>query len=200
MADISSFRRSGTGVRSLLEKNPLKKILPVGAIMLLVVFLLVWQIGKAIGGNSRDARVPVRMAKAVAQVNKEFQYPVKNEKGVEVTKMKYSVESAELRDEIIVKGQRATAIQGRLFLILTIKIINDYAKSLEINARDYVRLSMNGKDTELLAADIHNDPVLVQPVSTKYTRVGFPINDNDKDFVMHIGELSGKKEQVPLKF
>lgn len=201
MAILPDWKRNTLGARSIVDKYKLKKFAPIILLLFLVIMVVIWQVSRATNaGRNQDNRVQVSNAKATAQVNKEFLFPVKNSKGAEVTKMKYFVESAELRDEIIVKGQKATAVQGRLFLILTIKITNDYTKSLEINAKDYIRLSMNGKDGELLAADIHNDPVLVQPVSTKYTRIGFPINDTDKQLVLNVGELEGKKEKVELNF
>jgi len=101
-------------------------------------------------------------------------------------------------DEIVVKGQRATAIRGRTFLILTLKITNGYTRPIEIDTKDYVRLSVNGNRDEWLAPDIHNDPVLVQATSTKFTRVGFPVYDSDSDLLLRVGEIEGKKEFIEL--
>ena len=91
----------------------------------------------------------------------------------------------------------AKAVKGRTFLIFNLKITNPYSKSIEINSRDYLRVKLNGK-SEQLASEIHNDPVEIQANSTKYTRIGLPINDNDKNIVLLVGELLGKKETVNL--
>ena len=57
---------------------------------------------------------------------------------------------------------------------------------------------MNANENELLAPDTHNDPVEIQAISTKFTRVGFIINDSDKDLVLHVGEIQGDKEKIEL--
>lgn len=137
---------------------------------------------------------------AVLKLNREFNFPITDSKGKELTKMTYMVESAELRNEIIVKGQKAVAVQGKTFLILTIKLINSYEKPIDIYTRDYVRLQKNGNDKELLAADIHNDPVSTQAISTKYTRIGFPINVSDTKLKLIIGEIKGAKQTIDLNF
>ncbi len=139
-------------------------------------------------------------AKKALNLNRQFTFPLLDSKGQEISKIKFSLETAELRDEIIVQGKRATAVKGRTFLILNFKINNDYNKSVQINTRDYVRLSVNGNDKELLAADIHNDPVEVQAISVKYTRLGFPINDSDKNLKLKVGEINGAKQDIDLKF
>ena len=105
---------------------------------------------------------------------------------------------AELRKEILIKGQKATAIKGRIFLIINLKIVNTLKQGINVNARDYMRLTVNGNSNELLAPDIHNDPVEVQAISTKHTRVGFAINDNEKNYVLQVGEIDGGKESIKL--
>lgn len=145
-----------------------------------------------------DARITIMSAKATQAINREYAFPLLDGKGKVVTTIKYTIELAELRDEIVVKGQRASAVKGRTFLIIPIKISNEYNQSIDMQSKDYIRLTLNGKDAEQLAPDIHNDPVTVQALSTKSTRVGFPINDSDTKLILHVGELNGVKEAIEL--
>lgn len=149
-------------------------------------------------GNKDSESVNVLGAKASQEINREFLYPLLDARGDEVSQLKFVVESVEKRDEILVKGQRANTVEGRTFLIMNMKITNDYDKGVEIDTRDYVRLSINGNQAEWLAPDIHNDPVEVQAISTKLTRLGFPVNDDDTDLLIQMGEVGGDKEQIPL--
>ncbi len=192
----SSFRFNG-------NKKNLKKLIPVGILIIIVGFALtrasaMLNQAAAPTVSSGDQRVEVKGAKATMVLSKEYSFPLKDAKGKELTRIKLSIEDAELRDEIIVKGRRAVAIKGRTFLILNVKVVNDYEKPIDINVKDYVRLAVNNNDKELMAPDIHNDPVTTQAISTKYTRLGFPINDTDTNLTLYIGEIKGNKETVPL--
>ncbi|KKR30475.1 hypothetical protein A2715_04405 [Candidatus Woesebacteria bacterium RIFCSPHIGHO2_01_FULL_39_32] len=151
-------------------------------------------------GNVAGDQIEIGIAEKTLDVNKEFAFPLKDSEGEKVAEIKYIVEKAELRDEIIVKGKRATAIKGRTFLIFNLKVSNEFTQSININSKDYIRLSVNGNEEVWLAPDIHNDPVEVQAISTKYTRVGFPINDTDTNYVIRVGEIKGEKEKIPLSF
>ena len=131
-------------------------------------------------------------------MNKEYVFPLRNEDEEKIAEIKYFLEKVELRDEIIVKGQRATAVKGRTFLIFTLKITNEYKSDIEIDSRDYVRLSVNGNADEWLAPEIHNDPGEVQAISTKFVRLGFPINDSDSNLVLRVGEIDEEKQEFPL--
>ena len=148
--------------------------------------------------KNNDQRVEVLGAKAEMTLNREFVFPLKDGAGENISEIKYFIEKAEIRDQIITEGKKATAVKGRTFLILTLKVTNEYDKAIKINTRDYVRLSVNGNKDEWLAADIHNDPVEVQAQSTKPTRIGFPINDTDKELIIRVGEIDGDKEEIPL--
>lgn len=148
-----------------------------------------------------DQRAIVSGPRATAVISRDFSFSITDDKGKEVTKLQYTLESAEIRDEIVVKGSRAVAVSGRTFLILNLKLVNSYDKGININARDYIRLVTNGDTGEQVAADIHNDPVNVQAISTKATRLGFPINDSDIHNVsLQVGEIKDSKEMVPLNF
>lgn len=150
------------------------------------------------GGTRTGTQIEVKGAKASQALGREFLFPLRNGEGENLSDIRFFIDKVEKRDEIIVKGKRATSIKGRTFLIITLKITNQYSQAITMNTRDYVRLSVNGNKDEWLAPDIHNDPVEIQALSTKLTRVGFPIYDTDSDLVFRVGEIDGEKEEIPL--
>lgn len=182
-------------------KSKTKRYAGLVVILLLVIgsIMLFTKKGKSSSTNSVQAE-NIQSADKSAVINKELSFPIKNEKDEEISQLKYTIESAELRDEIIVKGQKATSVKGKTFLILTIKLANSLDKVIQVNTRDYVRLIRNGNPNEQLAPEIHNDPVEIQPISIKYTRIGFSINDSDTDLQLQVGEIKGAKEIVPITF
>ena len=200
--------RQALTYRLNLRRWRLKKTLPLLILIITAGISIWWILGvlrrvtakKTISRTniSADGRVVIAGPTASQQLNQEFLFPLNDSKGKTVTEVKFLLELAELRNEIIVKGQRATSVEGRSFLILTIKITSTFARALEINAKDYFRLTVNDNTAELLAPEIHNDPVIIQPTSTKYTRLGFPINDSDKNLKLMIGEIEGEKSTVDL--
>ena len=145
------------------------------------------------GDGRQEAPSPV----ATQGLNKEFKFPLMDEEGEELAKITYYLESANLQDSFIYQGSKATAVKGRTFLIFNLKITNPYEKSIEVDSRDYIRVKMNGSE-EQLAPEIHNDPVEIQANSTKYSRIGLPINETDKDIILIVGELNGEKETIKL--
>lgn len=180
-----------------------RKIIYIGVSVVAVVillFLFISLVGRSGGNSGGGADTKVSDANDAASINREFNFPLRNEGGEEVATFKYIIENVELRDEIIVKGQKATAIKGRDFLILTLKLQNSLDDSIEVNTKDYIRLSVNGNDGEWLAPDIHNDPVEVQAIAVKNTRLGFPISEDDNTLVIQVGEINGEKEKINIEF
>jgi hypothetical protein len=150
-------------------------------------------------GVTSGEKVSLSEPLATSSVNQTFEFPLLDQDGSEVSRIQYALETAELRDEIIVKGQRARAVNGKAFLTITLKITNSYEQGIDINSRDYVRLSVAGS-SELKAPSIHNDPVEVQAISTKESRVGFTVEEGQKQFTVYIGEIKGEKQAVELNF
>jgi len=153
---------------------------------------------------SNESVLSVSIPKPVAQenLNKSFKFPLKDEDGENAGTFDYVIENAELRKQIVVKGQRATSVEGRIFLILNLKITNNLDKAIQLNTRDYVRIVVNNNDAELLAADIHNDPVEVQAISTKYTRLGLAISEENakNPITIQVGEIDGEKQTIEINF
>lgn len=192
---------TGTNTSHSSKNGQSKKIIKFAGIVLGAIIVLIGGIKLLSSSTSSRAQADapqVKGALVTQDINREFAFPLKNGQGDEIGSIKYMIEKAELRDEIIVKGQKASAIKGRTFVIVTIKVSNDFKQPIQINTRDYVRLSVNGNQTELLAPDIHNDPVEVQAISTKYTRVGFPINTTDRNLKLLVGEINSEKQSIDL--
>lgn len=184
--------------QSLLLRNKFLKPLLITAVAVVILFGLSKLIS-GIGGSGSVNKIEVSGAKASQVINREFLFPLRDGGGENLSEIKFFIEKAELRDEIVVKGKRATSIKGRVFLIITAKITNQYRQAITMNTKDYVRLSVNGNEEEWLAPDIHNDPVEIQAISTKYIRIGFPINEKDRNLILRVGEINGEKVRIPME-
>lgn len=182
---------------SIVQKKPLRFILLAFVIILIVFFIASKAFDAKSNGNTATSQpAQVSQSKADGSIGREFIFPLlKSAK--EEKQFTFFLQKAVLQDEIVIKGQKATAVKGRDFLIVTIKITNPHNQAFKINTKDYVRLSANNT-SEWLAPDIHNDPVEVQAISTKITRIGFPVNESDTQFVLQIGEIGGAKETIAL--
>ena len=136
-------------------------------------------------------------AEASATINREFTFPLKDAAGKNISNLKYKIENADLRKEIFIKGQKATAVNGRAFLVFDIKVTNGYNSTIQMNTRDYIRLSTDGK--EWAAPEIHNDPVAISAIATQNTRLGFAVNEKDRVFKLQVGEVKGQKTIIDVK-
>ncbi len=196
--DLSTQRFSLRKFRRGVRRSLWLPFIIIGLIVLGAAFMAFRNLSNssvALGDNGVDTSISEPLA--TQGLNKTYEFPLVDSEGEEVSKVKYIIESAELQDEIIVKGQRAYAVEGRTFLILNIKIINSYNQGIQINARDYIRLIVDGSQDKL-APDIHNDPVEIQAISTKPTRLGFPITSDFKQLVLQVGEIQGEKQTINL--
>ena len=189
-------------IRGLFRATPKIKLLLLLVSMALLVGVTFWFL-KMKGassqdtttlGLSKDGRIEVKPARASQDVNQTIQIPLEKD----FSPLQLEIQKAELRDEVIIQGKRANTITGRTFLILTLKVVNSNNTTLSLNTRNFIRLSVNGNESEWLAPDIHNDPVEIQGASTKYPRLGFPLNDTDTQLLLRAGKLEGEKITINL--
>lgn len=202
--DVSGHQGQSQNFKRTLKRNG-KNIAYVGIVFLVVLIVAfafrkvssVAQSGNASSVLGNQPNNPG--AKKSMLLNKEFSFALKDNSGKEVDRIRMVLLDAQLQDAIYIKGRRATALKNRTFLVVDMKITNDYRSTIRLNTRDYFRLSKNNSP-EKLAPDIHNDPAEVQATSTKYTRVGFPINNSDKNLMLRVGEINGEKQTIQLRF
>ena|GEM_PF-1593775 len=187
-------------LRKQFKKNKFLFIFIV-AIAVLLFSVLIASVKKNSSGTTvlGQQKVHLNEVKSQETLNKKFQFPIRDGNGKEVTKITFLIQNAELRDQIVVKGRPANAIEGRIFLVLNLKLTNDYTKTISLNTRDFVRMTVNGS-SEKMAFDIHNDPVEVLAGSVKQTRLAMAINTTDKDIILLIGEVNGPKQTIKVQF
>lgn len=181
-----------------INKKKLLKYLGVLIVIFITVLVVRSIFTTSTSNNKTEESSALKNATVTKELGKEVGISIKDNGGKEVDKITMRLENIELRDEIIVKGQKASSVAGRSFLVVNIKLSNPLEQGVEINTKDYLRLGTGAEPSEWLAPDIHNDPVLVQAISTKPTRVAFPVNASERRFVLQIGEISGDKEKVEL--
>lgn len=145
--------------------------------------------------SQADQRVNVDAPLLTKSIKKSFTFSLQDQTGQDMGKFTYSIDSVELRDQIIIKNQEATAIQGKRFLVININLTNPGDNQISINARDYLRVMVDNSP-EKFAPDLHSDPVDVQAISTKSTRLGLTIDDSVKNITLQVGEIAGKKENI----
>lgn len=138
-------------------------------------------------------------AVASATINQSYPFAARNDKGALVDKkqVKMTVVQAELNKKIIIKGQPATAREGKAFLILTLEVENTDTQKLYLPVNELVRLQDGDK---MRAPDVHNNLVLAEPIATKTTRIGFLINEDSRVYTLKVGEVNGAKQTINLKF
>lgn len=172
-------------------------ILIGGILLFFLGFLTGRQIFPSTTVTSENLAAPTIQAQTT--INKTFQFPITNSTGTTVTNLTYTLKQADKQNQVIIQGQRAYAVAGKTFLILTIKLTNPSNKTIQMNTRDYVRLVLPG-NKDLLAPDMYNDPVVIQPISTEYAMLGFSIPQTTTRVTLQIGELSAAKTIIPIQF
>ncbi len=180
---------------SSITKNQLIIILSFFTLFLLIINLV--KAVKNSSNNKSSANIAEASLSGPINLNKTFIFKTSSSGN---TPFKYTIMNASLQNQAVVAGQVVSAIQGKTFLIINLKLNNGSMTPLSINTKDYIRLIIGTDKSDLLAADFHSDPVVVQPISAKLTRLGFVVPSNIKTYQLKIGELEGNKKDVDIHF
>ncbi len=117
------------------------------------------------------------------------------------------IKNAEKSQDILIKGQPATAKNGSSFLVMQVDLQNSTNERLIISPLNLLRLIVDGQKR---AAEIYTEEVpqirgsvVVEPDSTKVTRVGFVLTPDivSKALKLQIGDVNAAdKTVIDLKF
>jgi hypothetical protein len=138
-----------------------------------------------------------------ANVNKRFAAAALDGTGkTSKTKIDMNIKTVEKSQDILIKGQPATAKQGSAFLVLQVELKNPSNERLVVAPLDLIRLIV---DDQKRAAEIYTEElpnirgsVVVEPDSTKVTRVGFVLTPEiaSKKFKLQVGEVNSPDKQI----
>lgn len=183
--------------RAFLEMSQLNNtiLLSVAVVAIIVFSVLTF----LLSSHSQPISPVASTFSKVYTLNKDFTFPITDDKGTVLTTFQYAVVSLQRQNSIILQGQPAEAVADKTFLIVTVKITNPSQQSMQINSKDFVRFRLDNTK-EWLAPEIYNDPLTVQAISTKYTRLGITIPQTVKKVTLQVGTISGNKASIPVNF
>lgn len=191
---FKTFKLPKFSVRTPFDfgKIPSKKIaltLVIVAVLAVGVILALSQFGQnSTFEQDVTAEVPI---------GRSFKFPVYGENGqaTDISLTMNLTTAAKMRN-ILIQGKPAQAREGKIFLIVNMEVLNDFNQQLKIAPVDLIRLvDATGKK---FAPDVHNEDVIVEPISVKKTRVGFVVDDPTTGLELQVGEIDGAKETVNL--
>lgn len=130
-------------------------------------------------------------------INRKIEIPIRSSTGtVTGEKLAINLSTIDKSNRILIQGKPATARAGKTFIILNLEIDNSTKNQLTVRPVDFIRLQ--DSEGRSFASDVHNESVKAEPVSIKRTRVGFVVDENQKDFKFLIGEITGEKQTVEV--
>lgn len=188
------FSTLGGKLKSLGKKK-LFILIGIPVIAFIAVLLVRQQIISK-QANKVNAQAPT----ATYTINKSYTFTGVDNAGREKGKISLAMTTAEKVTEVVVRDQTFRARNNKVFLLVNLELTNSSSTPLNIFPGDLMRLTYNGVEEKKYSPDLHNNLVLVSPISTKPDRVGFVIPNDAKNLKLQVGELDGKKEIIGLKF
>lgn len=193
----SDFKLAFDKVKNFLTAR--KKISIVIAAVLVVAVLVSLRASSQGKGFVQGAAEQTSSDRKIVDINKSFEIPIKTKEGEETgEKLNVKILTMEIAKEILIQGKPAKAKDGKAFLLITMEIENPTKRQLSVKPIDMVR--MINADGKGVAAEVHNNEVSSEPVSTKKTRIGYVINEGDTHFKFLIGEVRGVQEPIEVSF
>ena len=133
-------------------------------------------------------------------LDRVFEFKGLDDRGRKRTDIEVKITEVEITDQVVVQDKTYTAQNEKQFLIVNLELKNDATTGLNIFPGDLLRLIVDDNEEKKYAPDLHNNFVLISPISTKVDRVGFVLNEEFSNLKLQIGELEGKKEVIEINF
>lgn len=133
-------------------------------------------------------------------LNRKWEFSALDRNGLSLEKQKitFSLVSVQKTNQIYVKNKPVRTTPENAFLVLSLELKNDTDKRVYFYSSDLVRLLT--KDEKKFEADFKNPKLEIAPFSTKKDKLVFLVSAKEDNFQIQIGEITGNKETINLKF
>ena len=187
-------------VIAFLRRRP-KMAIGVGLGLLVIIAVLTFFPGinpdsavRKVAGSQTDFAAEKQVA-----IGSRFEVPIRKEDGTETPdKLIINLTTAEASKRILIQGKPATSRDTKTFILINFEVENSTSNQLTVRPVDFIRLT--DSEGRTFAPDVHNNDVVVEPISIKKTRVGFVVDENQKEFKFLVGEINGEKKEVIVRF
>jgi hypothetical protein len=105
--------------------------------------------------------------------------------------LKLKITDAKITNSLLVQGNLATPVKGKVFLVINMEVENPYKVSLYVFPVELFRLVRD--DGQKFAPSVHQGTVQIHPNSTKKSNVGFVVQPSDKKFKIEVGDIGAQK-------
>ena len=212
-SQISDFSDKSSKAIEGRIKNPLKNVkLPnfgakrtiyivLGVILLIVLAGSVFYFtkGRSKSGSQSDTSNQIVSENGVsAALNKKINFPIKDSSGKDTgNQLVVNFTNVERSEKILYKGRPLSPRESKDFIVVNIEIENSTKDRLTVRPADFMRLvDTQGRQ---FAADIQTDPIKVEPLSIKRTRIVYIVADNLRDLKFLIGQINADRETVEVR-
>lgn len=194
------FLEKSKSIVAFIKRRP-KMAVGIGLGLLVIIAVLVFFPGispdsavKKVAGSQTDFRPENQVS-----IGSKFEVPIRTEDGTETPdKLIMNLTTAESSKRILIQGKPATSRDTKTFILINFEVENSTSNQLTVRPVDFIRLT--DSEGRTFAPDVHNNDVVVEPISIKKTRVGFVVDENQEEFKFLVGEINGEKKEVVVKF
>ena len=182
-----------------LKRRKVKKAIFYAVILLIlggIAYLVFKPEGERSSAQTVSSGKEVK-PKASASVNRDFEFMAVNAKKEELP-IGFTITNIERKDSIKLKGEAIRPSDGHDFLLVRVELTNDHPQRVAIATADRVRIE--GEEGKLFAPDYHNGNVVIDPISVRKDVLAFIVDAGDKSFSFLVGELTGDKQRIEIKF
>lgn len=151
--------------------------------------------GKFQSAKNSSSGTKTAEAKVFSEVKRSFEFPAEITNGG-VETIIFTIDEAEIKDEIKVQGKPRPAPEEKAYLLLRLELVNDSVEELVFQSPNFVRLI--GEGDKKFAPDFHNGKVTIDPLSVRRDLISFIVDESARTFSLLVGELGGEKERVEV--
>lgn len=167
--------------------------------LILVTIGIIGAIGWYVGMRKPSVEVEANSNTKIAEasINQTFSFDGQAATGKIAGKLKMVVDKVEVNSEVLIQGKPATVRGDKAFLVLNLEFENAETQTQYISPVDLIRLV--GENDKKFAPDVHSEVIEVRPISVKLAKVGFVVQEGQKNFKIQIGSIEGQKQTIEFQ-